>query len=89
MIEHDVEMFDPVSCHYHVVINRSQSEEDPGLIGYLSHLASNVKVVVVDDHELGPVHSALQAGGIEDDEEVIISYCDFIVEWNYHFFIEN
>ena len=89
MIEHVVDMFDPVSCHYHIVINRSQSNEDPQLIDYLSRLAPRVDVVVVDNHELGPVHSALQVNGIGDEDEVIVSYCDFIVEWDYAFFMRQ
>ena len=43
----------------------------------------------MDDHELGPVYSALQVNNIDCDEEIIISYCDFIVEWNYSLFLRH
>jgi dTDP-glucose pyrophosphorylase len=89
MIEHVVNMFDPKGCRFHIVINRDQAENDPNLIDYLSNLASRVSVVVVESHELGPVHSALQVKGIDDDEEVIVSYCDFIVQWDFHLFLRQ
>jgi dTDP-glucose pyrophosphorylase len=89
MIEHVVNMFDPKVCRYHIVINRNQVESNPCLIDDLSDLASWVTVTVVDNHELGPVHSALQVSGIGDDEEVIVSYCDFLVQWDFHLFLRQ
>ena len=89
MIEHVINMFDPTSCRYHIVINNEQLEYCPDLIDDLIQLASSVKVIVIDKHDLGPVYSALQVKSIADKEEVIISYCDFIVEWNYALFLRH
>ncbi len=89
MIEHVVNMFDPTLCQYYIIINRNQLEANPGIIINLEQLALNVEVVVVDSHELGPVHSALQVKNIKEDEEVIVSYCDFFVEWDYLSFLRQ
>jgi len=89
MIEHVVDMFDTTLCHYHIVINSMQLSDDPDLIDYLAQLAVRVNVVVVENHELGPVYSVLQVDGIGDEEEVIISYCDFIVDWDYSYFMRH
>lgn len=89
MIEHVVNMFDPTLCKYHIIINKDQLEANSNLPSYLNQLALNVEVIVIDSHELGPVHSILQVKNINDDEDIIISYCDFIVEWNYLSFLRN
>jgi len=89
MISHVVNMFDVTTCKYYIVINRKQLEYNPTLIDDLTKLAASLKVVVIDEHELGPVFSALQVRDIPVDEEVIISYCDFIVEWNYFLFLRH
>ena len=89
MIEHVINMFDLDSCKYFIVVNNQQVEHLPGLEDYLLNLAPRVQVTVVDSHELGPVYSSLQIKGIEDDDEIILTYCDFIVEWNYPLFLRH
>jgi NDP-sugar pyrophosphorylase family protein len=89
MIEHVVNMFDPNKCRYHIVINSQQLEDHPNLINYLKKIATNIEVVVIEKHDLGPVYSALQVKGIKDNEETIVSYCDFIVHWNYPLFLRK
>ena len=45
------------------------------------------KIVAVKPHSVGPVHTVLQASHlIDDDEPVIICYCDFYEWWNYNHF---
>lgn len=89
MIEHVVEMFSVGDDQYHIVVNNEQVGEDPNLPDYLRSLARRVSVVVVPSHEVGPIYSALQVPGIADDEEVIITYCDLIVSWNYSAFLRH
>jgi NDP-sugar pyrophosphorylase family protein len=89
MIEHVVNMFDPNKCRYHIVINYQQLEDYPNLINYLKKIATSVEVVVIEKHDLGPVYSALQVTGIKDHEEIIVSYCDFFVHWNYPLFLRQ
>jgi NDP-sugar pyrophosphorylase family protein len=89
MIEHIVNMFDPTFCHYHIIINNDQLDSNSNLISDLKQLALNVEVILIDSHELGPVYSILQVNNINSDEDIIISYCDFIVEWNYLSFLRH
>lgn len=89
MIEHVVNMFDPNKCKYHIVINSQQLDDHPNLINDLKKIATNIEVVVIEKHDLGPVYSALQVKGIKDNEETIVSYCDFIVHWNYPLFLRQ
>lgn len=89
MIEHVVNMFNPTLCQYYIIINKDQLDGNSNLITDLKKLALNVEVIVIDSHDLGPVYSALQVKNINNDEEIIVSYCDFIVEWNYLSFLRH
>ena len=88
MIEHVFDMF-AADDSYYIVVNKQQCEEDPNLIEKLTSLAKNVSVKIIDAHENGPVYSALQINEINDDEQVIISYCDFTVHWDYSKFLRS
>lgn len=88
MIEHVISMFDQ-SDYFHFVINESQDKENPEYKKILQSLAKRVSITVIKNHELGPTYSAIQVKEIESDEEVIISYCDFFVEWDYSQFLRN
>lgn len=89
MIEHAINMFDTVRDVFYIVLNRQQSEENPELLSWLKSRAANINPVVIDIHEKGPVHSALAVSGIPDDAEVVISYCDFFVDWDYRQFVRE
>lgn len=82
IIEHVVQMFDD-SDHFFLAISRSQAEAIPTLRDFLVSTAPNVTVVIVDDHGRGPVHTALQVEVADANDPVIITYCDFMVEWDY------
>lgn len=44
----------------------------------------------IPSHKLGPVYTVLQiADSISDDDEVIISYCDYGTVWNYQQFLST
>ncbi|MDI6720813.1 MAG: sugar phosphate nucleotidyltransferase, partial [Candidatus Aenigmarchaeota archaeon] len=52
-------------------------------------IAKNQSVVPVTTHKLGPVNSVLLAkDNIKNDEEVIVNYCDFTMEWDYRKFLD-
>lgn len=82
MIAHVVSMFDSTDT-FHFVINSAQEKEYPDLAKRLRALATRSSVTVIDPHEQGPVFSALLVQDIPADAPVIITYCDFIVRWNY------
>jgi len=59
------------------------------LKNYLSSLAPKTKVLSVENHKLGPVHSLLEIKKyIDNENEVIVNYCDFDWRWNYSDFKE-
>jgi NDP-sugar pyrophosphorylase family protein len=89
MIEHVVNMFNTTNDFFHIVVNEDQIKECPGLVNYLNELAPRLDVIIIPSHDKGPVYSALQIEGIPPNEEVILSYCDFTVEWNYGLFLRS
>lgn len=85
MIERVLGMFGADDI-FHVVVNEGQVETDPGLPERLRDMAADVRVTVVPMHEDGPVRSMLAAQGIPDDAPVLVSYCDFLLRWDYRAF---
>jgi NDP-sugar pyrophosphorylase family protein len=88
MIAHAIKMFSD-SDIFHIVVNELQIREIPDLVMQLAALSRWVSVTVIPPHELGPAYSALQVEGISEKEEVIISYCDFTVQWDYAHFLRH
>lgn len=89
MIEHVVDMFNQ-NDEFYFVINREQESFNNGeYVKFLEGISSRSHVVPIDSHEIGPCFSALQVPGIDDDDEVIVTYCDFSVEWNYERFLRE
>ena len=61
--------------------------KDIDLEKYLNNLAPNTTILNVENHKLGPVHSLLQIQEyLNNDEEIIVNYCDFDWRWNYEDF---
>ena len=85
MVEHVVNMFDYTDT-FHFVVNEDQINAHPVLPKLLKDLSSNTTLTVIEPHEIGPTYSALQVAGISNEDEVIVSYCDFFVNWNYQSF---
>ncbi len=87
MIEHVCDAFSR-DDEFLFICNREHLE-DTDMQNVLSGIAPNHSIVAVAPHKLGPVHSVLLAKDrIKDDEEVIVNYCDFTMEWDYRKFLE-
>ena len=70
------------------VCNREHLQANPAYRDVLANIAPHTHIVAIEPHELGPVYSALAAAPhMHDDEPVIISYCDFTMQWNYTRFL--
>lgn len=55
----------------------------------LNALPYKIRIVPIAPHESGPLYSCLQADDLfKSDDPVIISYCDFFLEWNYKQFLQ-
>lgn len=88
MIAHVVDMFDP-NDKFFFVLNNQQTQEHPEYPDQLRSLAKSVSIEIIPPHETGPVYSALQVKNIPEDEDVIVTYCDFTVGWNYRLFLQR
>jgi len=85
MIEHVVNMF-PGERDFVFICNSEHLERTP-MRSVLKRVAPGGQIVEVAPHKLGPVYSVLQAKDLIDDEEpVIVNYCDFSVFWDYSAF---
>ena len=85
MVEHVVNMFDYTDT-FHFVINDDQLNTYPDLPEILNRLSSKTTLTVIESHDIGPTYSARQVKGISSDDDVIVSYCDFFVKWDYQLF---
>ena len=68
---------------FHFVLTEKQITENHNLKDYIKNLRKNIHLNIIKSHNLGPVYSALQAKSIRDDSSIIISYCDFLIDWDY------
>lgn len=87
MIARVLAMFSPEDT-FHVVVNEAQVAENPALPSLLRSLAPDVRVTTVPIHEDGPVRSMLAAQDIPEDASVLVSYCDFLLQWDYAAFLD-
>ena len=82
VIEHIVDLYPKDSDFVFIINEKHQQETD--VVEVLHDLVENPVIVTVPCHKLGPVHSVLKASKyIDDEEQVIVNYCDFSMKWNY------
>ena len=55
---------------------------DQSIQSVINQSFKNWKIYIVDDHNKGPVYSVLKLKGLDENEPIIISYCDFFVKWD-------
>lgn len=85
MIEHVLAMFSE-SDIFHCILN-SDFLNDSSLKTFLYSLTPNMHVYFIEPHELGPTHTVAIADlKVDETAEIIISYCDFTVSWDYELF---
>ena len=88
MMAHVVALF-PRDVRFTFVCN--QDHLDTTDMRYvLEKIAPSATVFGIAPHKKGPVHAVLQiAHLIQDDEEVIVNYCDFSKKWDYNAFLSE
>lgn len=87
IIEHVVDMF-PGEANITFICNEDHLA-DPAyrMRETLERCCPTARIVAIAPHKLGPVNAVLQAAdGIDDDEPVIVNYCDFTCYWDYDHF---
>lgn len=90
IIEHVVNLFDKNNDKYIFICNDLHLKET-NMRQILSSIVpkSNIFEVPVTGRQ-GPVHAvSLIFDNIPDDEEIIVSYCDYGTQWNYKNFLED
>ena len=87
MIEHVIDMFDPEQCIFHIVVNSEQERDHPEIHTLFPAMAHDVRITVIESHDDGPIHSVLQIADIPENAPLLVSYCDFFVEWDFQKFV--
>ena len=86
IIEQLVTCFAPEDT-FHFVISKSQVNVIDNLEDFLTGLTKNCYVHAINDHNYGPAFSVQEIKSHISQGPVIITYCDFLVEWDYQSFI--
>lgn len=88
MIKHVVDLF-PNETNIKFICN-TEHASSTNMINILKSIAPTSKIYSIMKHKDGPVPTVLhRANEINDDEEVIISYCDYGTYWNYPGFLND
>ncbi|KEY91498.1 hypothetical protein CF67_15014 (plasmid) [Candidatus Photodesmus blepharus] len=88
VIQHVIELF-PCADRFTFICN-SKHLKETNIRKILTKLKPKSNIVEIKPHKLGPVYAVLQAEHyINDEEETIISYCDFGTYWNFLDFLRD
>lgn len=88
IIEHVVNLF-PGEKDFIFICNEIHIK-NTNMSDILKRIAPNGRIITIPSHKLGPVYAISQVYDlIDDDEEVIVNYCDFGTHWNYNDFLEH
>ncbi|MBL7196559.1 MAG: NTP transferase domain-containing protein [Candidatus Omnitrophica bacterium] len=86
MIEHVVNLFK--GERNFIFICNSLHMKNSSLKDTLRSIAPSGKIVEIDPHKYGPVYAVTKVFDlINEDEEVIVNYCDFSKYWDYSDFL--
>lgn len=88
IIQYVVELF-PGESKFTFICNQSHLEST-NMREVLNEIVAGANVVSIPNHKKGPVFAVSQIFDlIDDDEEVIVNYCDFGTWWDYSDFLEH
>lgn len=88
MIEHAVSLF-PGEEKFIFICNSIHLKET-NLREVLTRIVPTCEIVEILPHKKGPVYSVYQAKDmIDNDDEVIVNYCDFGTYWDYNDFLTH
>lgn len=86
IIEHVVDMF-PGEDNF-IFICAKDHLESTEMKSILNRIAPKGRIIAIEPHKLGPIYAVQKVYQyIEDDEEVIVNYCDFGCYWDYADFL--
>ena len=88
MIEHVVNMF-PGENEFLFICSKDHIQET-NMKNILQRIAPKGKIITIDPHKKGPVYAVSKVfEELNDNEEVIVNYCDFSCYWNYEDFLKK
>lgn len=88
IIEHVCNLF-PGETKFTFICN-AQHLAETNMRSVLTSLKPGATIVEIPNHKQGPVYAvSLVENLIEDDEEVIVNYCDFGTYWDYADFLKH
>jgi len=88
IIEHVCDLF-PGEDKFTFICNAKHLAET-NMRSELQRIRPNATIVEIPNHKKGPVYAiTLIENLIEDDEEVIVNYCDFGTYWDYSEFLKH
>jgi bifunctional N-acetylglucosamine-1-phosphate-uridyltransferase/glucosamine-1-phosphate-acetyltransferase GlmU-like protein len=88
IIEHVVNLF-PGETNFVFICNSTHLKET-NMRDILTRIAPTGKILEIPPHKKGPVFAVSQIYDyINDDEEVIVNYCDFSTYWDYKDFLKH
>jgi NDP-sugar pyrophosphorylase family protein len=88
IINYIVDMFD--ENDEFIFICNEQHLKDTNMKEILKNLVPNSKIISIPQHKKGPVYTVKYAFDyIDDNEEVLISYCDNAFIWDYNDFLKK
>jgi NDP-sugar pyrophosphorylase family protein len=88
IIEHACDIF-PSETKFTFICNAKHLAET-NMREELLKIKPDANILEIPNHTKGPVYTVLQISDlIDDDEEVIINYCDFGIYWDYKDFLKH
>jgi len=82
VIEHIVNLY-PKDSEFVFIIN-DKHQVETNIVEILEKLVDKKTIVTIPRHKKGPVYSVAKFLYLLDDEEqVIVNYCDFSIDWDY------
>lgn len=87
IIEYVTELFPGEKDEDFLFICRDEHLKNTDMKNVLLALKPNSRIIPIKPHKLGPVYAVSQAFDyIDDNEQVIVNYCDFFQNWDYYDF---
>lgn len=87
IIEYVTKMFPGEPDENFIFICRNEHLEKTEMRKILNNLKPNAKIIETQPAKLGPVYAVTKAFDfIDDEEQVIVNYCDFFQSWDYEDF---
>ena len=88
IIEHVINLF-PGETKFTFICNSLHMNET-NMKAVLNKICPTGQIIEIANHKKGPVYAVSQIlEYIEDDEEIIVNYCDFGTYWNYEDFLKH